>query len=92
MELHEHNKDRLRDALRELPSYEPPDHLWQPIQRELEEGESRPTLERAIGKLPEYEPPERVWISLQDSLQGKALDSGNFAVGIRPPPPLCWWV
>lgn len=75
MELHEHNKDRLRDALRELPSYEPPDHLWQPIQRELEEGESRPTLERAIGKLPEYEPPERVWISLQDSLQGQSLRS-----------------
>ncbi len=67
--MFEHNKDILRKALDQMPSYVPPEELWDNIADGLEqEGDSEEVLKEAVGKLPAHIPPVGVWNRLTKML------------------------
>jgi hypothetical protein len=53
----EHNREILKNALQNLPSYEPREIIWNDIDQKLNEL----PLQQAIAGLPDYEPDERIW-------------------------------
>ncbi len=68
----EKNKDNLRDALNNLPEYEPQGDLWANIEGKLNAAESPKVLADAVANLPEYEPPVRVWEAVERVLAADA--------------------
>lgn len=71
MEL-EQNKATLKKAILALPSYAPPEGLWDSIEEQLEEEESSP-LGLAIQELPKYSPPAFVWKNISQELDQPQL-------------------
>lgn len=69
MRTNEQNYQTLTDAIRRLPSYEPPVELWNAINRSLT---SQETLETAIEQLPTYAPPSAVWERIAEQLEQPA--------------------
>ncbi|MCE7042999.1 hypothetical protein [Dyadobacter sp. CY312] len=63
----EHNREILKDALQNLPSYEPKEMVWNDIDRKLNEL----PLQQALASLPEYEPDDRIWEVLELNSQQK---------------------
>ncbi len=60
--LHEHNKDKLKEALQQMRSFSPPDGLWEKISAGMEESsEDQQVLNEAVDRLPGYTPPVSVW-------------------------------
>jgi hypothetical protein len=57
----EHNREILKDALQNLPSYEPKEMVWNGIDQKLNEL----PLQQALANLPEYEPDDRIWEVLE---------------------------
>lgn len=67
--MFEHNKDKLRKALDQMPSYVPPSGIWDKIADGLEqEGDSEEVLKEAVDKLPSHIPPVGVWNRLTKML------------------------
>ncbi len=65
--MEEKNKSTLRQALDQLPQYQPPDSLWGNIESDLERPQPLP-----LDRLPGYTPPPQVWNHLNE-----ALDQNN---------------
>lgn len=63
----EHNKETLKNALQNLPSYEPEAITWNAIDQKLNEL----PLQHALASLPEYEPDEQLWQNIQQGSQRK---------------------
>jgi hypothetical protein len=65
MEL-EQNKATLKKAILALPSYQPPEGLWNDIEQQLDDSAA---LDAAIETLPEYHPPAQVWENISEALE-----------------------
>ncbi len=50
------------DLKKQLPTYEPPEKIWENIEASLDQPAS---LHEVIGELPEYSPPEDLWNDIQ---------------------------
>jgi hypothetical protein len=63
--MNESHRDPLRDALRQLPSYQPDEALWGHIREELAqaptEEQHRETLTQGLAQLPTYRAPDWLW-------------------------------
>ena len=68
-ERNEKNRDTLRNALRSLPSYEPPADLWDKIDAELSSPANSEIPQ--LQELPTYAPPASVWNRLSKQLDGE---------------------
>lgn len=64
----EHNRKILKEAIRALPAYRPPEGVWEGISRELEQ-DSGQSLDSAIEELPEYQPPAFVWKNIEQEIK-----------------------
>ncbi|MEO1713066.1 MAG: hypothetical protein AAFU60_07000 [Bacteroidota bacterium] len=64
----EENKQTLRDALGDLPSYSAPDEVWGQIEEELNREVKEAPLQVALRALPSYEPPAVVWDQIENQL------------------------
>ena len=53
----EKNKQTLRDALEDLPSYAAPDGIWAKLEEELNQEAKDAPLQVSLRGLPTYEPP-----------------------------------
>ncbi len=51
-----------------LPSYDPPDKLWEGIRQRLEEAREAP-WRPCLDELPEYDPPDAVWAGIEARLK-----------------------
>lgn len=60
----EKNRIKLKKALQELQSYDPPEDLWNHISAGLDQ-EQDPVLRSALDKLPQYDPPDFVWENIE---------------------------
>jgi hypothetical protein len=67
MDMKEKNKSTLQDALRNLPSHEPEEQVWNRIQHHL--GKHENPLQEAIQQLPKYDPPATVWEAIETKLE-----------------------
>jgi len=67
--MQEQDPSKLRNALRQLPSYNPPEDLWQAISADLRQQEADVPLRQAISDLPTYEPPTMVWQGIEQALE-----------------------
>lgn len=65
----EHNRHTLRDALKQLPQYDPPEQSWRQIAAKLDKEEREATLKDALGRLPSYSPPSKVWEAIEGGLK-----------------------
>jgi hypothetical protein len=66
----EKNRNSLKHALRQLPSYDPPANAWEQLLPRIEE-EPLPDeapLQEALGQLPAHTPPAAVWNQLNRTL------------------------
>lgn len=71
MSSFEKNRDSLKKALKQLPSYDPPAGSWDRIEDELSASASEPeevVLHEAVQHLPAYAPPVSVWNKLTKQL------------------------
>ena len=64
----EKNKQTLRDALEDLPSYAAPDGIWAKLEEELNQEAKDAPLQVALRGLPTYEPPAAVWDQIETQL------------------------
>lgn len=67
--MEELNKNTLKEALKKLPTYEPPELLWEQVNKDLNQVMPRTALQAAIQALPEYNPPDFVWEHIQKNLE-----------------------
>lgn len=67
--MQEQDPSKLKNALRQLPSYLPPEELWQAIRADLRQQEADGPLQQALSTLPFYEPPAKVWQGIEQQLQ-----------------------
>ena len=71
--MQEQNDHTLKDGLRDLPEYDPPEHLWSAINSSIKGLDPHATpLQKAIAQLPTYDPPQEVWEGLSAQLQPEA--------------------
>lgn len=78
--MKEVNRTNLQRAIQELPTYEPPEGIWQHISGELDREASERPLREAIGQLRTYQPPGFVWEGIEKSLSEPVPAPGK----IRP--------
>lgn len=64
----DNDQNNLRDALNQLPDYDPPERLWSAISEDLAAKE----LTEAVADLPEYTPPPAVWERIETVLAAEA--------------------
>ena len=62
------NKNTLIEALSMLPEYEPPVHVWESVQMQVEEFPPKNMLKQ----MPVYQPPTRGWESILSNLESSA--------------------
>lgn len=65
----EHHHSTLTQALRSLPSYEPPARVWDSLEQQLT---GQQHLQDQLCQLPTYQPPTRVWDAIENELQQSA--------------------
>lgn len=69
----ENQEQRLKEALQQLPQYQPAGSLWKNIAAELERKEKEKLLLRdALKRLPDYTPPAKVWQGIETALLTEA--------------------
>ena len=66
------------NPFKKLPQYKAPEHIWENIQKDLDEPEVSIPLKEGIGKLPAFKAPDSVWAKLE-----KELDKGK-TIPMRP--------
>ena len=66
MEQFEKNRETLKKALRQLRSYDPPEHNWSELSVRLDEPEQLELPD--VSELPTYAPPATVWNQLSKQL------------------------
>lgn len=64
----EKNKDTLRNALDQLPSYPAPNEIWEQLEAELDREQTEQPLQVALRGLPSYDPPNMVWDKIEANL------------------------
>lgn len=64
----EKNKQTLRDAIEDLPSYSAPDGVWGHLEDALNEEAKEAPLQVALRGLPSYEPPTALWDQIETQL------------------------
>lgn len=69
----EQNRATLQKAILALPSYQPPEGLWNDIEQVLDASASGETLGEALKDLPQYHPPAFVWNRISQSLDEPTL-------------------
>lgn len=74
--MNEQHYQTLQNAIRQLPTYQPSQGVWDTIDRALTSSE---TLESAIDHLPSYAPPAAVWERI-----GKELEESVKVKRLRP--------
>lgn len=67
--MKELNKNTLQNALKKLPEYEPPELLWDKVNKDLNQVMPRTALQAAVQALPEYNPPAFVWDNIIQNLE-----------------------
>ena len=70
--MEEINKKTLIEALSSLRDHEPPDHIWENVEIELELGQEEIIPKQVIRDLPMHEPPAKVWTGIL-----RILEKGN---------------
>lgn len=60
------NRENLRQAIHQLPEYQPPMGLWEDIAEQLDFDQ---TLEVPLQKMPLYSPPSTVWDELAERIE-----------------------
>ena len=68
--MEEKNREMLSDALRQLPTFQPRQQVWDKIVDDLEAEESS-TLRKALKSLPTHSPSEKVWSRVMLQVEGK---------------------
>ena len=79
MREEEKNRDTLRQAIRQMRSYDPPAMRWSAIEKGLDEepeGEEL-VLQEAVSGLPTHSPPAEVWNQLARQLDAKKHHQGR---------------
>lgn len=67
--MKEVNRTSFQRATQGLPTYRPPEEIWDHISRELDREAEESPLREAIGRLRAYEPPELVWEGIEKHLE-----------------------
>ena len=87
--MKELNHNTLHEALRTLPTYEPPLALWDDIELALD---SEDALAESVQQLPQYDPPDAVWQHLEAQLDAAAPQKTvRLAPALRPLRRRQWW-
>lgn len=68
--MKEINRSTLIEALSMLPEHDPPDHLWEVVETELDLLNVLPESEPVAQVLPEFEPPSDLWNKITTELDG----------------------
>jgi len=69
--MKEENKNSLKKAIENLPSYSPEKNLWDKLSSNLDEVQADTALHEAINKLPTYEAPIEAWAKIEKELPAK---------------------
>lgn len=73
--MKEYNRETLLAGIRELPRYNPPDHLWEVISHRLD---TETVYQQALAGLPLYQAPDQVWTAIEKELdQEPAIRPGR---------------